>query len=92
MNVELSTCPFDFISDWPLCVEYAPSERPGYPKTDNIDKPHTKPRTERVNITVPEMTLKQIDAEARKRGMSKSSFLAHLAQNKIHSDNSQQSA
>jgi predicted RNase H-like HicB family nuclease len=54
--------------------------------------PDTKPRTVRVNITLPEMTLKQIDAAAKKRGMSRSSFLVHLAQNAIHSNHSQPSA
>jgi predicted RNase H-like HicB family nuclease len=57
-----------------------------------IAVPDTKPRTVRVNITVPEMTLKQIDAAAKKRGMSRSSFLVHLAQNAIHSNHSQPSA
>ncbi len=54
--------------------------------------PDAKPRTVRVNITVPEMTLKQIDVAAKKRGMSRSSFLVHLAQNAIHSNHSQSSA
>lgn len=54
--------------------------------------PDTKHRTVRVNITVPEMTLKQIDAAAKKRGMSRSSFLVHLAQNAIQSNHSQPSA
>lgn len=53
--------------------------------------PDAKPRTVRVNITVPEMTLKQIDAAAKKRGMSRSSFLVHLAQNAIHSNHAQPS-
>jgi predicted RNase H-like HicB family nuclease len=57
-----------------------------------VSIPDTKPRTIRVNITVPEMTLKQIDAAAKKRGMSRSSFLVHLAQNAIHSNHSQSSA
>jgi predicted RNase H-like HicB family nuclease len=57
-----------------------------------VSVPDTKPRTVRVNITVPEMTLKQIDAAAKKRGMSRSSFLVHLAQNAIHSNHSQPSA
>jgi len=51
-----------------------------------VSIPDTKPRIVRVNITVPEMTLKQIDAAAKKRGMSRSSFLVHLAQNAIHSN------
>jgi predicted RNase H-like HicB family nuclease len=50
-----------------------------------VTVPDVKTRTVRVNITMPEITLKQIDAEARKRGMSRSSFLVHLAQNAIHS-------
>ncbi len=57
-----------------------------------IAVPDAKPRTVRVNITVPEMTLKQIDAAAKKRGMSRSSFLVHLAQNAIHSNHSHPSA
>ena len=50
-----------------------------------IEAQDVKPRTVRINITVPEMTLKQIDAAARKRGMSRSSFLVHAAQNAIQS-------
>lgn len=57
-----------------------------------ISIPDTKPRTVRVNITVPEITLKQIDAAAKKRGMSRSSFLVHLAQNAIHSNHLETSA
>ncbi|TET90185.1 MAG: type II toxin-antitoxin system HicB family antitoxin [Desulfobacteraceae bacterium] len=48
--------------------------------------PDLKPRAVRVNITMPEDTLHQIDAAAKKRGMSRSSFLAHAAQNAIHSN------
>jgi predicted RNase H-like HicB family nuclease len=51
-----------------------------------VDVPDTKPRTVRVNITIPELTLKQIDAAARKRGMSRSSFLVYAAQNAIQSN------
>jgi predicted RNase H-like HicB family nuclease len=50
-----------------------------------ISVPDVKPRMVRVNVTVPEMTLKQIDAAAKKRGMSRSSFLVHAAQNAIQS-------
>ena len=53
--------------------------------------PDSKPRTVRVNITVPEMTLKQIDAAAKKCGMSRSSFLVHAAQNAIQSEQSEAS-
>ncbi len=57
-----------------------------------VSVPDTKPRTVRVNVTVPEMTLKQIDAAAKKRGMSRSSFLVHAAQNAIQSIQSNASA
>lgn len=50
-----------------------------------VTVPDAKPRIVRVNITVPEITLQQIDAAAKKRGMSRSSFLVHVAQNAIHS-------
>jgi predicted RNase H-like HicB family nuclease len=57
-----------------------------------VSVPDAKPRTIRVNITVPEMTLKQIDAAAKKRGMSRSSFLVYAAQNAIQSIQSDISA
>jgi predicted RNase H-like HicB family nuclease len=57
-----------------------------------VSAPDVKPRTVRVNVTVPEMTLKQIDAAAKKRGMSRSSFLVHAAQNAIQSIQSDASA
>ncbi len=53
-----------------------------------VSVPDAKPRAVRVNVTVPEMTLKQIDTAAKKRGMSRSSFLVHAAQNVIQSDTS----
>ena len=57
-----------------------------------VSVPDAKPRTVRVNVTVPEMTLKQIDAAAKKRGMSRSSFLVRAAQNAIQSIQSDASA
>jgi predicted RNase H-like HicB family nuclease len=54
-----------------------------------VGVPDSKPRTVRVNITLPEMTLKQIDAAAKRRGMSRSSFLVHAANNAIHSNQSE---
>ena len=57
-----------------------------------VSVPDAKPRTVRVNITVPEMTLKQIDAAAKKHGMSRSSFLVHAAQNAIQSTQTNASA
>lgn len=49
-----------------------------------------KPRSVRVNITVPEDMLRKIDAVAKKRGMSRSSFLVHAAQNAITSGQNRQ--
>lgn len=57
-----------------------------------VSVPDAKPRRVRINVTVPEMTLKQIDAAAKKRGMSRSSFLVHAAQNAIQSIQSDISA
>ena len=45
-----------------------------------------KPRSVRVNITVPEDMLRKIDNVAKERGMSRSSFLVHAAQNAITSN------
>ncbi len=44
-----------------------------------------KPRSVRVNITIPEDMLHKIDAMAKKQGMSRSSFLVHAAQNAMRS-------
>jgi predicted RNase H-like HicB family nuclease len=43
--------------------------------------PDIRTKTMRVNITVQEDTLREIDIMAKKRGMSRSSFLVHAAQN-----------
>ena len=48
--------------------------------------PDPNPKSVRVNITVPENTLRQIDAAAKKRGMSRSSFLVHAAKNSLHGE------
>ena len=50
-----------------------------------------KPRSVRVNITVPEDILRKIDSVAKKRGMSRSSFLVQAAQNAITSGQNSQS-
>lgn len=50
-----------------------------------VEVPDAKPRTIRVNITIPENTLKHIDTVAKKTGMSRSAFLIHAAQNTIRS-------
>ncbi len=50
-----------------------------------VSAPEVKSKTVRVNITLPENILHQIDVTARKRGMSRSSFLTHAAQNVMHS-------
>ena len=51
-----------------------------------VTTPDLKPKSVRVNITVPENTLRQIDAMAKKRGMSRSSFLVHAAQTSMHAE------
>ncbi|MGR3219971.1 MAG: type II toxin-antitoxin system HicB family antitoxin [Candidatus Anammoxibacter sp.] len=48
-----------------------------------IEVREAKPKTVRVNITIPENTLKHIDTTAKKRGMSRSAFLIHAAKNSI---------
>ena len=57
-----------------------------------VSVPDARSRTVRENVTVPEITPKQIDAAAKKRGMSRSSFLVHAAQNAIQSIQSDASA
>ncbi len=47
-----------------------------------VDAPVVKPKTVRVNITMPKDVLHRIDAKAKKRGMSRSSFLIRCALNK----------
>ena len=42
-----------------------------------------KPRSVRVNITVPEDMLRKIDSMAKKKGMSRSAFLVNAAQSAI---------
>ncbi|NOY68866.1 MAG: ribbon-helix-helix protein, CopG family [Deltaproteobacteria bacterium] len=54
-----------------------------------VEVPDVRPRTVRVNISVPEMTLKQIDAAAKNRGMSRSSFLVYAAKNAIQPSQSE---
>ncbi len=48
-----------------------------------VSAPDVKSKTVRVNITLPEDILHQIDVTAKKRGMSRSSFLTHAAQTVI---------
>ena len=45
-----------------------------------------KPRARRVNVTLPEDLLRQIDKVARHRGMNRSSFLARAAAQAIKSE------
>lgn len=49
-----------------------------------ISVPEAKSRSIRVNITIPKNTLQKIDTMAKKRGMSRSSFLVHAAENVIN--------
>lgn len=48
-----------------------------------VNVPNIKIKTVRVNITLAEDILHKIDVTAQKRGMSRSSFLSHAAQNSM---------
>jgi predicted RNase H-like HicB family nuclease len=48
-----------------------------------VSIPDIKSKTIRVNITLPEDILHKIDVTAKKRGMSRSSFLSHAAQSSM---------
>jgi predicted RNase H-like HicB family nuclease len=48
-----------------------------------VSIPSIKSKTVRVNITLPENILHKIDVTAKKRGMSRSSFLSHAAQSSM---------
>jgi len=48
-----------------------------------VSIPEIKSKTIRVNITLPEDILHKIDVTAKKRGMSRSSFLSHAAQSSM---------
>ena len=63
-------------------------EDPEYPDAAAIlvvTVSEAKPRSLRVNITVPEDMLRRIDAISKKRGMSRSAFLVNAAQDAITS-------
>ena len=51
-----------------------------------------KPRSVQVNITLPEDTLREIDKAAQEKGMSRSSYLVHAAQNAISSSQNDRSS
>jgi predicted RNase H-like HicB family nuclease len=51
-----------------------------------------KSRTVRVNITLPENMLRKIDMVAKHRGMSRSSFLVHAAENALTAPNKNNSS
>ena len=56
-----------------------------------ISVPDPKPKSVRVNVTISEDTLREIDAIAKERGMSKSSFLVQAAKKAMHSGHQQNS-
>jgi predicted RNase H-like HicB family nuclease len=51
-----------------------------------------KSRTVRINITLPENILRKIDVAAKQRGMSRSSFLVHAAENVLAAPNKNNSS
>lgn len=50
-----------------------------------ISVPDLKPKAVRVNVTIPEDTLQNIDTAAKRKGMSRSSFLVHAAKSAMKS-------
>ncbi len=45
-----------------------------------VSIPDAQGKAKRINITIPEETLRRVDAAARRRGLSRSSFLTRAAQ------------
>ncbi len=45
-----------------------------------VSVPHAQGKAKRINITMPEETLRRVDAAAKRRGLSRSSFLTRAAQ------------
>ena len=50
-----------------------------------VSVPHLKAKAVRINITIPEDTLRKIDTVAKRKGMSRSSFLVHAAKSAMKS-------
>ena len=50
-----------------------------------ISVPDVKPKSVRINVTIPEDTLRRIDTVAKKKGMSRSSFLVQAAKSAMKS-------
>jgi hypothetical protein len=45
-----------------------------------VSVPDAREKAKRINITMPEETLRRVDAAARRRGLTRSSFLTRAAQ------------
>ena len=45
-----------------------------------VSVPDTQGKAKRINITIPEETLRRVDVAAKRRGLSRSSFLTRAAQ------------
>jgi predicted RNase H-like HicB family nuclease len=45
-----------------------------------VSVPDAQGKTKRINITIPEETLRRVDSAAKRRGLSRSSFLTRAAQ------------
>jgi len=45
-----------------------------------VSVPEAQGKAKRINITIPEETLRRVDAAAKRRGLSRSSFLTRAAQ------------
>jgi hypothetical protein len=57
-----------------------------------VSAPESKPKAVRVNVTIPEDMLEKIDAAAKKRNMSRSSYLVQAAKTAMRASTRQPKA
>jgi predicted RNase H-like HicB family nuclease len=57
-----------------------------------VSVPDAQGKAKRINITMPEETLRRVDAAAKRRGLSRSSFLTRAAQEAIEQEGSNPAA
>ena len=57
-----------------------------------VSVPDTQGKAKRINITIPEETLRRVDAAAKRRGLSRSSFLTRAAQAVMEQEGSNSAA
>jgi predicted RNase H-like HicB family nuclease len=57
-----------------------------------VPVPDARGKAKRINITIPEETLRRVDAAAKRRGLSRSSFLTRAAQEVMDQEGSNPTA